>query len=325
VRAALFATLVSWLLWPTPTWADAGASPSTALALDWNAGPGCPDGASAAASIREILGAPIATGASDAVQVDIAPLADGLWEARIVTRGAGGSGERRFVGPTCKLVSDAAVLVVAMTVDPMATAERVTAMRDASQRPAPTAALARPPSSDWPRMLAGLRAAADVGSLPGPSAGLGMALGVQYRRLRVEGEATAWLPRLALARPSRDRGGEIGLYTGALRGCWDGLRSASGELALAGCLEGEAGVTTGQGTTGIARPKETSGLWVAAFAGLTLSQGSAAGLRSWLSLDVGTPIRRPEYVIDEGAAPVAVFQASAVVGRAALGAAWMFP
>lgn len=173
-------------------------------------------------------------------------------------------------------------------------------------------------------MLAGLRATADVGSLPGPAGGLGAVLGVQYGRWHLEGDATAWLPRVALAPPARDRGGEIGLSSGGLRACWDAVQSASGELRLGGCLAGEAGVTTGQGTTGIARPEQTSGLWVAAFAGVTARQVSASGLAPWLSLDIGAPIRRPMYVIDSGSSRVFVFQASEFGGRAALGLAWIF-
>ncbi len=84
-------------------------------------------------------------------------------------------------------------------------------------------------------------------------------------------------------------------------------------------------MTTGQGTTGITQPEQTSGLWVAGFAGVTARQVSASGLVPWLSIDIGTPIRRPMYVIDSGSSRVFVFQASEVVGRAALGLAWIFP
>jgi hypothetical protein len=294
------------------------------LDLEWNAGPGCPDRASAEAAIWEILAPHVVSGGpSNAVQVNISALDSGRWEGRIQTRGPSGSGERRFEGPTCDLVADAAVLVVAMMLDPLAIAERIKSRTEASQGAAPSPP---PPSSrEQPRMLAGLRAVADVGSLPGPAGGLGVVLGVQYGRWHLEGDATAWLPRVALAPPAQDRGGEIGLYSGGLRACWDAVQSGSGELRLGGCLAGEAGVTTGQGTTGIAQPEQTSGLWVATFAGVTARQVSASGLAPWLSLDIGAPIRRPMYVIDSGSSRVFVFQASEVVGRAALGVAWIFP
>jgi hypothetical protein len=322
VRAVFFATLVSCALCPATSRAEAPVS--LGMNLDWNAAPGCPDRATAEAAIREILGPRTMTGGpSDLVQVEISRLAEGRWEARVLTRGTSGSGERRFEGPTCNLVADAAVLVAAMMFDPLAIAERIKSMTEASQRAAPSPM--PPPTRDRPRMLAGLLAAADVGSLPGPSGGLGVVLGVQYGRWHFEGDATAWLPRLALAPPAQDRGGEIDLYSGGLRACWDGAQSASGELRLGACLAGEAGVTTGQGTTGIAQPQQTSGLWAAAFAGVTARQVSASGLAPWLSLDIGTPVRRPMYVIDSGSSRVFVFQASEIVGRAALGVAWIFP
>jgi hypothetical protein len=250
-------------------------------------------------------------------------LDDGRWGARILTRGPYGSGDRRFEGPTCNLVADAAVLVVAMTVDPTAIAKRIQSMRETPQAARPSSA--PPQEQPRPRALAGLRAAADVGSLPALTGGLGVVLGVQFVHWHLEGEATAWLPRLALAPPAPQRGGEIGLYGASLRACWDGVQSASRELRLGACLEGEAGVTTGQGTTGLARPDQTSGLWVATFAGVTARQVSASGLVPWLSLDVGTPIRRPMFVIESGTSRAFVFQASELVGRAAMGLAWIFP
>jgi hypothetical protein len=317
------AALVACALWPGMGWAD--VSPGIDSALEWNAGSACPDKAAAESAIQDLLGSPIAAAEPlDVVQVDLSEQTDGRWEARIRTRGSSGSGERRFVGPTCDLVANAAVLVVAMTLEPTATAERVTAMRDASRQPV-SAPL---PAHEHLRMIAGLHAVADLGSLPGAASGLGVVLGVHYERWHLEGEGTAWSPRLALAEPAEEQGGEIGLYTGGLRGCWDGLRSASGELRLGGCLDGEAGVTSGKGTVGIAQRHETSGLWVAVFAGLTARQVTASGLTPWLSLDVGTAVRRPSFVVNSGsrlAPPVLVFQASEVVARAALGLAWLFP
>jgi hypothetical protein len=321
----VLAVLIACALWPGIGWAD--VSPGIDSALEWNAGSACPDKAAAESAIQDLVGSRIAaTDSSDIVQVDLSEQADGRWEARIRTRGIAGSGERRFVGPTCDLVANAAVLVVAMTLEPTATADRVTAMR--APRPPSDALPVLGPREQHLRMIAGLRAMADLGSLPGAASGLGVVLGVHYGRWHFEGEGTAWSPRLALAEPAEQEGGEIGLYTGGLRGCWDGLRSASGELRLGGCLDGEAGVTTGKGTVGIAERHETSGLWVAVFAGLTARQVTASGLTPWLSFDVGTAVRRPSFVVNPGSRlgpPVLVFQASEVVARAALGLAWLFP
>ncbi len=200
VRAVLLTTLASSLLWPTIGRAETPAS--FGLDLAWTAGPGCPGQASAEAAILEILGPHVVTGGpSNVVRVNISALDTGGSEARILTQGPSGSGERRFEGPTCNLVADAAVLVVAMMLDPMAIAERIKSMTEASQRAAssPTP----PPGRDHPRILAGLRATADVGSLPGPAGGLGVVLGVQYGRWHLEGlMRTAWLPAPG-ARPTR--------------------------------------------------------------------------------------------------------------------------
>jgi hypothetical protein len=89
------------------------------------------------------------------------------------------------------------------------------------------------------------------------------------------------------------------------------------------CVGGEVGVSTGRGTEGVVHPAESSGLWLAAVGGLAIRDVRPSGWASSLAIDVGVPIRRPIYELQQP--EVSVFQASAVVGRVTYTMAWIFP
>ncbi len=297
-------------------WAARGlADEPKAIDLEWNAADGCPDRAEAEAAIREIVGQRTVTDADlDLVKVDIAQRGDGRWEARIVTHGAAGTGLRRFEGASCKRVTEATILIVAMTLDPMGVAEQITDLRGAADRGEAT-----PRAAEGPAVMIGARAMADLGSLPSPTLGVAGVLGIQSGPAHFEGEATVWLPRLAASGATQGSGGEIGLYTGGFRGCLDVAHAFRGELRSALCLGGEAGTSTGKGF-GFVGAARSSGIWAAGLAGVSVREVSASGLTFWMSVEVGVPIRRHRYFIDNSA----VFQASPVVGRASFGLAWVF-
>jgi hypothetical protein len=246
-----------------------------------------------------------------AVDVVLAPAPEGAgsagWEAHITTRGTGGVGERRFMGSTCERVADAATLIVAMTLDPVGVASRVE----------PSHARA---SEDELRFGVGAEGKLDVGSLPLPALGAAALFGASYARWRIEGDGTLFLPRVASRGPRPGSGGEIGLYTAGLRGCFEGLDIPSLPLRAGVCAGAELGYTTGRGID-IRYPTRSGGLWGAALVGLTLRE-IASPLSPWLSVDVGAPYPRPTYEI-EGFGPV--FRSSPVIMRAAIGMAWIFP
>jgi hypothetical protein len=303
--------------------AVAGSAPARAdepgrLPLEWNVEDDCPDRAEAESAILEIVGQRAPSDASsDSVTVDIARLPGGRWEARIATHGDSGSGQRRLEGASCERVAEAAILIAAMTIDAVGVAHKAKTTRAAAKR-SPDAPLL---SAEHPRPVVGVRVPADLGSLPGPTLGLGVFVGVEAGRARVEGQGTIWAPRLALSGPTTGSGGEIGLYAGGVRGCFDAVQVSGGETRFGVCLGGEAGVSTGV-AVGIGASTHQKGTWAAGLAGVSLRQVGASGLAFGLSADLGAPIRRPAFVIDNFGV---VFQASPVVGRASLDLAWIFP
>jgi hypothetical protein len=237
-----------------------------------------------------------------------------------VTHAASDTGVRRFEGPSCARVTEATILIVAMTLDPLGVAEQITSAKAGTEH-----AEAPLRAADRPGVMLGARVVADVGSLPGPTLGVVGVLGIQGGAAHVEGEATVWLPRNA-STPGGGAG-EISLYTGGLHACWDAVQAFGGELRLGGCLGGEGGTVSGRGIGIPNLAPAQHGTWAAGFAGVSLRQISSSGLTFWMSVDVGVPIRRPRFVIDTSALfqpSTLVFQASPIVGRASCGLAWIF-
>jgi hypothetical protein len=298
--------------------------PGRSITLEWRAPSGCPDEAWARAAIDAYLG-PRKVDAFKpiAVRVAIASVPGGRWRAELSMSG-GASGDRVFEGASCARVGDAAVLIVALMLDPVEVVTQIDSPRAEAPRAtggsAPEgrrAAEGRPPS----RIELAVQATGDVGSLPAPSVGFGLAGGVRVGRALVAADIVAWVPRRAIGGPTVASGGEIGLYTASLRGC---LRVAGGldsGLALEPCMRAEGGLAVGRGF-GIAEPATARSPWGAAFAGLTVRQVSSESLGAWLSVEAGVPFVRPHYVIEEFGT---VFQAGPVLARVSFGLAWSFP
>ena len=303
------AALVTW-----PARALAAEPAASRLRLEWHAPAGCPDREQAYAAIAAALGKPLPARETPAVvRVQIAQREDGRWNADIWMYGAEGSGERSFIGASCTDVAEAAALIVAMALDPTAAAARGES----------GAADARAgPSTDTPaRLSAGLRLSADAGSLPEPSAGAALVFGLEHARLRAQLEAAAWLPQEARIGRDAELGGRFGLFTGALRGCFDVLLFAADALRAGPCLAFEAGLATGRGLD-ISEPGTDRDLWAAALGGVSLRHVGSSPVQLGLLVELGVPLHRLIWEIDDFAE---VFRAAPVVGRLSLGAVWRFP
>ena len=292
--------------------------------LEWRAPSDCPDETWARTALTGYLGhrkpdsfKPIA------VRVELSNTPSGRYRAALaLDDGAGG--DRRFEGATCARVADAAVLIVALMLDPVEVVAQIETPPAVPRREAPTSSTKAPHRAAADSASAfdlGIEAAGDVGSLPEPSVGAGVVAGFRTGRVLVEADAVAWVPRRAYGGPTPGGGGEIGLYTAGLRGCWAAFRSIESGISLEPCVRFEGGVATGQGF-GIAEPTSSKNPWAAAFLGVSLRQWSTASLGGWLSVEGGLPFVRTQYVIEDFGT---VFRASPVVGRLSLGLAWSFP
>ena len=282
-----------------------------ALQLQWEAPAGCPDRDAARAAIEAALGSQRGARTSAVVaRVRIARLADCVWHAELWMYGARGSGERSLKGRSCAHVAEATALVIAMTLD-VSDEER-----GGPPSPAQPGTRAAPPA---PRFSLGVRATADAGSLPAPTAGAGVALGIELGALHAAVELTAWLPQFEAGAVQPGPGGRFGLWTAGARGCF--VLLGFGALQLGPCLGAEVGVATGRGV-GISEPDTDEHVWLAGLGGLSLRHAGTSPLAVELALAAGVPLRRPTWEIE---ALAEVFRAAPVFGRAGLSLSWRFP
>jgi hypothetical protein len=301
-----------------------GAELGRGIALEWSAPPGCPDAAWAQRAILGYLGRRKLESVKPMdVRVEIGTLPGGRFRA-VISLGGGASGDRRFEGASCARVGDAAVLIVALMFDPV---EVVTQMEMPAEPRRTQAVLANgeahTATSGRARRSIELafQAAGDVGSLPEPTLGVGLAAGVRFARTSFGADATVWFPRRGFGGPTAGSGGEISLYTASLRACFATFRVLEERLGLEPCLRAEGGISSGRGF-GIAEPTSSSLPWGAALIGLSIRQVTAESLSAWLSIEGGVPFVRPHYIIEDFGP---VFRAGPVIGRVAFGLAWAFP
>jgi hypothetical protein len=299
------------------------SEPLRGVDLEWHAAPGCPDETWARDAVGDYLGKRKLDAVKPiTVRVEITPAPGGRWRAELLL-GAGATGDRRFEGATCARVSDAAVLIVALMVDPVEVVTRIDSPRAEPRRDVLSAGEVRPQTERERASVVsiGVQATADAGSLPLPSAGGGIAVGLRLGRALIDVDVVAWVPRRALRGPAPGSGGEIGLTTAGLRGCFVALQSAPAGVGVAPCLRVEGGLAHGRGF-GIAEPASASNFWGAVFLGASVHQLTSASLGAWLSIEAGMPFVSPRYVIEDFGT---VFRAGPLLGRVSLGLGWSFP
>jgi len=296
---------------------------ATAFELDWEAPRGCMSSTQARSAIEQLLSPNASTGDEPAqVEVQIEATEEGRFEAEITVQHDESEGERTLRGESCPQLAEAAVLIVAMVLDPVGASLRVVA-------PAQLEPSSPEPQDESPnervRVALGLRLAADVGALPTSTGGAGLTLGLHFATLgtvlRVQLEALAWMPQDALGGPVAASGATIGLYTSALRGCLDLVSAAQRELAFGTCLTAEAGLSTGR-ALGISDGRAQQGLWSAGLLGLFARKALPGPLQLELLAEVGAPLHRPSYGIDGFGL---IFRASSFIARFGLGVGWLFP
>jgi hypothetical protein len=232
--------------------------------LDWQGPDECQEGARFSSEVARILGgehpATSLVGRARVARVER------HWHLVLGMDHAGRTTTRELDAESCRSATDAAALIVALTIDhdaedshahpaPTSDAATVDAAREDAAVPASTfavdgldAAVAeRAPSSLPLVVLAEL--ASDTGTLPHTGLGVGGGVGFVAGPFRVEGTFAYWPAISSELAATPSRGGSFGMTVGALRGCALGDVSV---LSLGGCagwsftsMQGEAfGVTT---------------------------------------------------------------------------------
>jgi len=285
-----------------------GVAGAQAVELDWEAPAGCPDETTARAWLDAYLGG---EGGGAEVDIEIAARGGDRFAATIdIELPDGIEGERALTGQGCRHVAEAAVLVVAMIIDPAGVAARVTAAREAEPEPADTT----PPEPL--RLALGLRLLGDAGTLPDPSVGAGLFAGLDWARLHGALRLDALWPRTADG-PASGSGGEFTWLAAGLGVDYDVVRALDGMLGLGPRVGVEGGVVLARGV-GLDEPQRERQPWIAGGVGL----GARLFGDAWwlgLAVEAWAPLHRPAWALDDFGT---LFRPSPVGGRLVLDGAW---
>lgn len=262
--------------------------------------------------------------------------------------GPGRAGQRSFQAPSCRTVTQAAALAIAIAVDPTVLDRLVVAPEPSAEAepevvpertavPAPAADPSPPlgpivavepvsaladgagvePSSRW-RGLVGFAGLIDGGALPGPGGGIAATVGVLHRRFRGELVGTRRFPTRKMTSFDPRVGGELSQWSVGVRGC--GVPSL-GPVELPLCGGFDAGQTIGRGV-GLRDPLTSAQPWLAALA----EAGVAWPVRPWLALtlraSLAVPLLRQDFSIEDLGL---VHRVGPVQGRGLVGLELRFP
>ena len=169
---------------------------------------------------------------------------------------------------------------------PTSTPKRAAAALPAQAPPAPAVA---------PRLSFGLMgwAGADVGTLPGPTAGFGVTGLSRYGAQQFELGAGVWLDRSARIRERPPAGGDIGLVAMAAGTCRSLLQ---GIVVLSPCLALELGVMHASGF-GVTTTQHASIFWAALRGGASLTYRPTESLGLVLRLEGVLPLTEPRFLL----------------------------
>jgi hypothetical protein len=307
-----------------PTSLDGPPKAGSALALRWTAPPECPAEARVQRDIQTLVGRDLTPRAGVTANVSgVVSRDDAAWIAELsIERPGDAPSVRRVEGKTCREVSDAAAVIIALALD----APRVEPPDAAPVAPPPPPSPPRPPSNPpFPArpspehpfggaiaVVGGL----DFTALPAPSAGFGLAGGlVVLERNRFELRLMGWIPQTENVDPAA--GVDVSLFAATLRYC----RVLSGDVArLTGCAGFEGGVMVAD-AFGFASNDRGLGRWLAPELAAALEVHATRQLGVTLELEGLVPIARDHFLVDEDR----VYRPGAVDGRVLLGAFFRWP
>lgn len=297
----------------------AGDARAADLPLTWDAPAGCPEEHVVAAQVREVAGARATAAVS--VHARVEPHGD-AWLLVVVFTRRDGTTERRLTLHDCESTARATALLVGIALvdasPPAPQDEPPTAVPvDPRPEPPPPEPLAEPPAAaraappaapstpstpprPRPRAFLQLGPALALGVLPRATAGLQLALGAAWPRLRLALAYGGWFRSPARWSQDPARGADLSLHAASLRA---GPVRRLGPVELHAALGLEFGALRAAGF-GSDLNLDRRTWWGAALVGGALTW-LPPGLRRRAALllqaDIVAPLHRPTLVIDDAA------------------------
>jgi hypothetical protein len=284
----------------------AGEAPLPAgLSVAWQAPRSCPDAAHVRAAVASMLGESTAVrGTSGLAASGTVTEIDGRLHLQVRLDSSGASEDKAMDADACATLADAYALVVAFTYDPSLASSPPPAMTAAAvplappptQPGTPAPVRIEAPATVGPgfRLAGGPLAAVGAGALPFPAYGVGA---------RVALETGARWELAGMFWPSQSTTVAAGSSGTVGAGVWlaDAEPSVCLPLAhgaVAPCVGGALGAMHARGT-GVTTVGVGTSWWVAVTAGVSLRAALAPGFDIRFRLDVGVPIFRPSFELDD--------------------------
>lgn len=270
--------------------AQAGPAPRLpeVVSIEWEVPPGCGSQAAFEDELARQITAAVADALTEplAISVRVVRAARG-WELEIKTP----VGTRTLADASCAELLKTAAFVVGMSIEVYAPGGAIGDLADPGvtqaydpENPGQPRA-ARPEEEEPPLVIRDaapprprqaphqftLRASVggDLGVLPHPTPGAGVAAGLLRGGFRVEIAASAWASQPAADPANPAQGARLSLWSFGVRGCHDLVRAAS--LTAAGCVGGELGRFEIE-PFGVLRAGEGSAAYWAGSAGATIAR-----------------------------------------------------
>jgi hypothetical protein len=291
--------------------------------IEWNAPPGCPDAAQVRAAIGSMVGAPSADReASLVARATITRVASGRFILQMQIDAGGVSEAKTIDAEACPTLADAFTVIVAFAIDPEVSADLPPAASRERATPSPSGDTPRVeprteldpviarrsrPGVRW--VAAGPLLALGAGLLPLPAYGVGGVVGLQAG-VRWELAGVYW-PERTTSVPldvARTVGARLWLATAQPSACFSfGLGST--EL----CIGGAVGAMRAAGT-GVPVSENGTSWWLALTGGVVARLRVARTVDLRFRLDVGVPLFRPSFVLENvgPAAPVEAYRPAPV-------------
>lgn len=334
------ASMLLWALGPSST----AEEPTPPSVVQWTTSPGCPEGAVVRERVSELL-APGPRPPTWRARGTIEQGADGYVLQLDIDVGAGRE-HRELRANDCALLTHAASLVIAVTVDAMATSATLDALRRTPAAPVSDPAKPRPPivapllppapspeesATTTPPHLppnpptdptppvgvsVGLLGGISAGITPGISGGLEGSLGVHVGRTRIVLAGYHWFASRVDLDGQTNAGIRSAASGGSLRGC-HALSQGRVDIPLCGGIDLATIQGRGRGTN--VNPQNFRGLWVGAVASTGLQLRLTRRFALAARVDGIAALRRPAAFLMIEGQPQVVFRSAPVGVRVVTG------
>ena len=268
--------------------------------LTWSAPADCPDANAIKSDVLRLAGASAHNSRHLKARVSIRPDAGTGWTLALATELDGVTGERTLSGVSCRSLSDAATVMLALILNPdVAMAAEPPGGTQPPVPPTANVPLASEPKAEkrWPspRWLMGAHAGLQAGALRELSPSFALSFGVELGRASLRLVPSFTPPQEYRLQDQPGAGGRLWLGTVAVLGCW---AATNGWGVLAPCLGFDAARLQGRGL-GVAQPRERTVYWSSAELALMASLPIGHTVNLELSGAGLLPFGRPSLYLDE--------------------------